>query len=75
MYDLYCNLSISFNAVCITDHWKLAPMKYNPFKDVNIFFGAEISCKLGDILAYGIKFILPILIRIPLKKLKIIPLK
>ncbi len=59
MYDLYCNLSVSFNAVCITDHWKLAPLKYNPYQDLKIFYGAEISCKLGDILAYGIKYILP----------------
>jgi len=55
MDDLYNNLSRTFDAICITDHWKLAPMKYNPFHDVNIFFGVEISCKLGDILAYGVK--------------------
>ena len=57
--DLYNNLSRSFDAVCITDHWKLSPKKSNPFRDVKMFYGAEISCKLGDILAYGIKSILP----------------
>ena len=57
--DLYNNLSRSFDAVCITDHWKLSPKKYNPFHDVKMFYGAEISCKLGDILAYGIKSVLP----------------
>jgi predicted metal-dependent phosphoesterase TrpH len=57
--DLYNNLSRSFDAVCITDHWKLAPKKYNPFHEVKMFYGAEISCKLGDILAYGIKSLLP----------------
>ena len=57
--DLYNNLSRSFDAVCITDDWKLAPKKNNPFHEVKMFYGAEISCKLGDILAYGIKSILP----------------
>ena len=55
--DLCNNLSKSFDAVCITDHWKLLPLKYNPFQDAKLFYGAEISCKMGDILAYGIKSI------------------
>ena len=45
--------------MCITDHWKLAPLKYNPYQDLKILYGVEISCKFGDILAYGLKSIPP----------------
>ncbi|MHA1294575.1 MAG: PHP-associated domain-containing protein [Promethearchaeota archaeon] len=60
--DLYNNLSQCFDAICITDHWKLEPKKYNPFHDIKVFYGVELDCSLGDILAYGIK-------SLPLKRL------
>ena len=55
--DLHEHLSPIFNGVCFTDHWLLKPKKVHPFKKVKVFHGVEITCKLGDILAYGIKSI------------------
>lgn len=55
--DLYNNLSQRFDAVCITDHHLLKPMIYNPFQEIKVFFGVEISTVMGDILAYGLKSI------------------
>ncbi len=53
--DLYNNLSEKFDGVCITDHWRLKPIINNPFQEIKVFVGVEITCNLGDILAYGIK--------------------
>ena len=57
MDDLYNNLSERVDGVCITDHWRLKPIIYNPFEDNQLFVGSEISCVYGDILAYGVKSI------------------
>lgn len=57
MDDIYNNLSERIDGVCITDHWRLKPLMYNPFEDNKVFIGTEISCVYGDILAYGVKSI------------------
>jgi len=51
--DLYNNLSDKFDGVCITDHWKLDSIQNNLFQKKLLLIGVEISCQLGDILAYG----------------------
>jgi len=53
--DLYNNLSDRFDGICITDHWRLKPILNNPFQNTLVFVGVELSCTMGDILAYGIK--------------------
>lgn len=54
--DLNYRLSRRIVGICITDHWKLDAKKYNPFDDdIKVFYGVEIDCNLGDILAFGIK--------------------
>lgn len=57
--DLMNNLSQRLDAICITDHWVLEPIEYLKFQDFPIYFGAEITCDLGDILAYGIEQLPP----------------
>ena len=52
--DLYNNLSDKFDGICITDHWRLKPILNHPFQDIKVFVGVEITCNLGDLLAYGI---------------------
>ncbi len=54
---LYNGLSQRIDGICITDHWILKPINISSFFDVSIFFGVEVNCDLGDILAYGIKVI------------------
>ena len=54
--DLYNNISNKLDGVCITDHHKLRPVKKHLFQDKLILFGVEISCQLGDILAYGVGY-------------------
>ena len=53
--QLYNNLSPRIHGVCITDHWVLKPIKYMLEYDFAVFFGVELTCNSGDILAYGIK--------------------
>ena len=53
--DLYNNLSEKFDGICITDHWRLKPIINNPFQDTMVFVGVEITCIMGDVLAYGIQ--------------------
>ena len=48
--DLYNNLSRSVDAVCITDHWKLAPKKYNPFYDIKMFYAYRYITRLSCVL-------------------------
>ena len=56
--DINDNLSHRFDAICITDHWVMDPLKNNPFNhNLQVFYGIEISCDFGDILAYGIQWI------------------
>lgn len=59
--DLEDTISPKIDAVCLTDHWLLKPKKVNPFNGIKVFYGVEIDCNYGDILAYGLK-------SLPLKK-------
>jgi len=55
--DLYHNISDKINGVCITDHHKLRPIRNHLFHGQKfILFGVELSCQLGDILAYGVEY-------------------
>ena len=53
--DLNAHLSNRFHGICLTDHWLLKHKQLNPFhSSLQVFYGVEIDCLLGDILAYGI---------------------
>ncbi|MGV9173133.1 MAG: PHP domain-containing protein [Promethearchaeia archaeon] len=53
--QLYNNLSPRLDGICITDHWVLKPLKHMSFYGFQVYFGVELRCNLGDILAYGLK--------------------
>lgn len=53
--DLKGGLSEKYDGICITDHHMVNPNKTVSRIGVKVFFGVEITCNLGDILAYGIK--------------------
>ncbi len=57
--NLYNNLSQRFDGICITDHGILKPIKNLPFQEISVFFGVEITCDRGDLLAYGINSLPP----------------
>ncbi len=57
--DLSTHLSDQFGGICITDHEKMYPKKAFSIPNVQIYYGVELSCKLGDVLAYGIKLMPP----------------
>jgi len=48
------NLSHIYDGICVTDHHLLTHAKYVSIIGVKVFFGVEITCDQGDILAYGI---------------------
>jgi len=49
-------LSKQIDGICLTDHWILNPKKKYSI-NVNVFYGVEFDCVMGDILAYGISSI------------------
>lgn len=56
--DLNYTLSRRIFGICITDHWRLDAKKFSSFDDdIKVFYGVELECNLGDILAYGIKLL------------------
>ncbi len=55
--DLFNKLSPQFDAICITDHEKMYPKKGFSLPKAKIYYGVELSCKLGDVLAYGIQLV------------------
>ncbi|MFX1256571.1 MAG: PHP-associated domain-containing protein [Promethearchaeota archaeon] len=56
-HELFDKISPRLNGLCITDHWILKPFNLSYFSDIKVFFGAEITCDMGDLLAYGIKLL------------------
>ena len=56
--DVADNLSERFDGICVTDHWVLQPTNIDFHNhDLKVFYGVEIGCEFGDILAYGMKWI------------------
>ena len=53
--QLMGSLSHKISGICVTDHWKLTPIKNLMNYGFKVFFGVEITSKEGNILAYGIK--------------------
>ena len=53
--QLMASLSQKISGICITDHWKVSPIKNLSNYGFKVFFGMEITSEEGDILAYGIK--------------------
>lgn len=53
--QLINEISPKIDAICITDHWILDPIKYLTYYEPKVFYGVEITTDLGDILAYGIQ--------------------
>lgn len=57
--DLYRGLSPQLDGICITDHEVIEKIRHLHLQEFKIFYGVELSSDAGDILAYGIKHILP----------------
>ncbi|MHA1763376.1 MAG: PHP domain-containing protein [Promethearchaeota archaeon] len=55
--QLFHSLSNKIDDICITDHSILSPLRNFHHDDLLIFFGVEITCYEGDLLAYGIKIL------------------
>ncbi|MHA1147321.1 MAG: PHP-associated domain-containing protein [Promethearchaeota archaeon] len=53
--DLNENIAKKLDGICLTDHWLIKEKQINPFNNhIRVFYGVEMDCLLGDILAYGI---------------------
>ncbi len=57
--ELYGALSPKLDAICITDHEIIQKIRYLHLQDYKVFYGVELWSDSGDILAYGIRNILP----------------
>jgi len=55
--QLFNSLSHKIDGICITDHGILSPIRNFHGEGLLIFYGVEITCFEGDLLAYGIKFL------------------
>ena len=57
--DVNEHLSPKLDGICLTDHWRQDPKKFNPFReDIKVFYGIELSSiAYGDILCYGAKLL------------------
>jgi len=52
--NLKSSLSKKIDGICFTDHWLLNPKRSYPIRNIKVFYGVELDCVLGDVLAYGI---------------------
>ncbi|TFG00747.1 MAG: hypothetical protein EU541_01370 [Promethearchaeota archaeon] len=59
LQELYRGLSPKLDGICITDHEVIDKIRHLHFQEFSVFYGVELWSDKGDILAYGLKNILP----------------